>query len=366
MQSWDGVRRRFHARRPFGLGHGIALVLLLASGAALPEDPQTQGTPPLVRAVESISMPVGDMERSIAFYHDVLHFETVSDREVAGDAYEHLYGLFGLRVRIVTLKLGDEVLKLEKFIAPRGRPMPVDSRGNDRSFQHVAIIVSDMGRAFAWLRENHVEFVSSEPQLLPQWNPAAGGISAFYFRDPDGHFLEILHFPEGKGAPQWHVATDRVFLGIDHSAIVVADTSQSLGYYRDMLGLKIAGTSENYGIEQERLNSVFGARLRITSLRAAHGPGVELLEYLAPRTGRPLPPDTVSNDLWSLHIDMQANVEAADAVLRYSHFAYVSAGPVDVPPGEHHAALLVRDPDGHATLLETPSDTAARGPGGNR
>ncbi len=46
----------------------------------------------------------------------------------------------------------------------------------------------------------------------------------------------------------------------------------------------MAGTSENHGLEQERLNNVFGARLRITALRAARGPGVELLEYLAPRT----------------------------------------------------------------------------------
>ena len=45
--------------------------------------------------------------------------------------------------------------------------------------------------------------------------------------------------------------------------------------------MTIAGTSENYGVEQEHLNNVFGARLRITALRAARGPGVELLEYLA-------------------------------------------------------------------------------------
>ena len=62
--------------------------------------------------------------------------------------------------------------------------------------------------------------------------------------------------------------------------------------------MRIAGTSENYGPEQERLNNVFGARLRITALRAERGPGVELLEYLAPRTGRAMPSDTLANDLW--------------------------------------------------------------------
>ena len=118
----------------------------------------------------------------------------------------------------------------------------------------------------------------------------------------------------------------RLFLGIDHSAIVVADTDASLRYYRDTLGLKVAGGSENYGIEQERLNNVFGARLRITALRAERGPGVELLEYLAPRSGRPMPIDTQSNDVWNWHIDMQADVPPADAAVRRQHYGYVSPG----------------------------------------
>ena len=82
--------------------------------------------------------------------------------------------------------------------------------------------------------------------------------------------------------PSGIAATDKLFLGIDHTAIVISDTDASLRFYRDVLGLQVVGESENYGPEQERLNNVFGARLRITSLRAASGPGVEFLEYLAP------------------------------------------------------------------------------------
>ena len=43
-------------------------------------------------------------------------------------------------------------------------------------------------------------------------------------------------------------------------------------FYRDALGLRVAGESTNYGPEQERLNNVFGARLQITGLRAAEAP----------------------------------------------------------------------------------------------
>src|SRR5437762_4842351 len=61
--------------------------------------------------------------------------------------------------------------------------------------------------------------------------------------------------------------------------------------------MRVAGESENYGTEQEHLNNVFGARLRITALRAAAGPGIEFLEYLTPRDGRPIPADEHANDV---------------------------------------------------------------------
>lgn len=88
------------------------------------------------------------------------------------------------------------------------------------------------------------------------------------------------------------------FLGIDHTAIVVSSTQQSLAFYRGVLGLTVAGESENYGSEQERLNNVFGARLRITALKGAQGPGIEFLEYLAPGNGRSISTDTRASDLW--------------------------------------------------------------------
>ncbi len=328
-----------------------ALLILLASLCLSFATVAAAAAEPIVRAVESVAVTVADMDRSIAFYRDVLGFAPVADAEVSGDDHERLQGVFGARIRTVTLRLGDETLKLEQFIAPRGRPIPVDSRSNDRWFQHVAIIVSDIARAYARLREHKVEHASSGPQRLPDWNPNAGGISAFYFRDPDGHNLEVLQFPPGKGDPKWQRSDGRLFLGIDHTAITVADTDASLTFYRDLLGLRVAGTSENYGTEQEHLNNVFGARLRITALRAAAGPGVELLEYLAPRDGRPMPADTRSNDLWSWRIHFGADVDAADQAARRNHLSYVSPGVVRFGPQGSGIALMLRDPDGHAAML---------------
>jgi hypothetical protein len=116
--------------------------------------------------------------------------------------------------------------------------------------------------------------------------------------------------------------------------------------------MTIVGTSENYGVEQEHLNNVFGARLRITALRAAQGPGVELLEYLAPRTGRPMPVDTQSNDDWHWQVNVTAAVDAGDQAIRRGHYRYVSPGPVVL--GDF-TGLLVRDVDGHAVMLTARS-----------
>jgi len=169
-----------------------------------------------VMAVDSVAVTVSDMNRALDFYTRVLTFEKIADREVAGDEYEHLFGVFGLRVRSVRLRLGEEHLELMQFLAPHGRPIPVDSRSNDRWFQHIAIIVTDMSAAYARLRSFNVEHASSGPQRLPDWNPNAGGIEAFYFHDPDGHNLEVLAFPPDKGPAKWHAKDGRLFLGIDH------------------------------------------------------------------------------------------------------------------------------------------------------
>ncbi len=101
-------------------------------------------------------------------------------------------------MRVVRLRLGDETIELTEYLAPKGRPIPVDSRSNDRWFQHFAIIMSDMERAYARLRQHKVQHASTGPQTLPDWNKNAGGIKAFYFKDPDGHALEILQFPRAR------------------------------------------------------------------------------------------------------------------------------------------------------------------------
>ncbi|MFO1077168.1 MAG: VOC family protein [Planctomycetota bacterium] len=307
--------------------------------------------------VGQIEVTVGDLLQAERFYTEVLQFRRVGTAEHTGDDAERLQGVFGLHTESVLLQLGDEQLELTQYLAPVGRPLPADSRSNDRWFQHVAIIVRDMDRAYDRLRRHRVRHSSPLPQTLPDWNPNAGGIRAFYFQDPDGHPLEVLQFPPGKGDAKWHRAGDDLFLGIDHTAIVVADTEQGLAFWRDALGLRVVGTSDNHGIEQERLNNVFGAHLRITTLRGRTGPGVELLEYLTPHTGRTAPVDGAANDLWHWAVHVDVDLDGVTRALAATPDRFVS--PAAVPTAAGRIAIQVRDADGHSAILTGTRSRAA-------
>lgn len=323
----------------------LTAVLMLSLSATASTDAVVSA-----QAVDAIGVTVSDLERSKAFFQDVLSFALERQFESSGREVELLTGVFGARTKTARLRLGQESIELTEFLAPRGRAYPDDTRGNDQWFQHIAIITSDMDAAYRRLRERGARHASTGPQRLPDWNPNAGGISAFYFRDPDGHFLEVLQFPAGKGEPRWQ-AKHALFLGIDHTAIVSRDTDRSLRFYRDGLGMTIAGGAENHGVEQEHLNNVFGVRLRITTLKAAQGPGVELLEYLAPRDGRPAPLDLKANDLAHWQTTIVAGAPAA--LLRSTFGGWLVSPDVVTPPSLFNFArgLLVRDPDAHGVRV---------------
>jgi catechol 2,3-dioxygenase-like lactoylglutathione lyase family enzyme len=259
------------------------------------------------------------------------------------------------------LKLGSEHITLTEHLE-KGRPIPADSRSYDHWFQHIAIVVRDMDKAYEHLRQNRAKYISTAPQTLPEWNKGAAGIKAFYFRDPEDHVLEIIWFPQGKGDPKWQKETDKLFLGIDHTAIVVSDTEKSLEFYRDLLGMRVAGESENYGVEQEHLNQVFGARLRITGLRAESGPGIEFLEYVAPPGGRDLPQDAKPNDLVFWHTDLEVDhlddfaTNLKERITRPISNRIVDLGAAEMEPVR---SFIVRDPDGHALQLEQRTESTA-------
>lgn len=346
------------------LGRTVILAVILAAApaaplacgegvrpAAPPRSTLAATTTMAPASVASFRMNVLDLDRELAFLRS-LDLTVIGERPLAGPAFDQLVGAPSARAREVTLALGASLLVLTQFSTPVGRDVEV-GRANDAGFQHIAIVVRDMDAAYARLARTPMRPVSPSPQTLPASNPVAAGIRAVYFRDPEGHFLELLQFPADKGDPKWHRPTEQVFLGIDHSAIVTASTERSLHFYRDVLGMHVASESLNEGREQELLSGVAGARVHITSLHGASGPGVELLEYLAPRDGKPFPPSTAAD---SVSTQIALEVDSVEATLDALGRAW--AGASSAPGGRYDA--LVRDPDGHTIRLSerTPNDAA--------
>jgi catechol 2,3-dioxygenase-like lactoylglutathione lyase family enzyme len=293
-------------------------------------------------AVDAVALTVSDAAAVGAFYESALDFQVIHQ---SGDWASSTR-------RSVTLRLGGEVIVLNEHRRP-GRPVPADSCSHDLWFQHLAIVVSDIRAACDRLNAHGIRHTSPAPQRLPAWNPNAGGIQASYFRDPDGHPLEVISFPPDKGDARWQ-STERLFLGIDHTAITVSSTESALRFYRDGLGLEVRGASENWGLEQERLSGVPGARVRITSMRGRDGPGVEFLHYLVPANGRANLADARPQDLW--HVETRFLSTDLGAILDRLRSAGIESS-ADATGG-----VFLRDPDGH-TLRIRPTRSIG-GPAG--
>ncbi len=311
--------------------------------------------PTSAQRICSIGLTVSNAQRSSDFYTSALGFEQVSDLTVNAPEYSQLFDVPNAVIRIVMLRLGDESIKLMQFLNLSSRPIPVDSQSNDLWFQHLAIAVGDMDRAYAHLKSFLTESISDAPQTMPASNPAAVGIRAFKFKDPDGHDLELIWYPVDKGQEKWHRQTDRLFLGIDHTAIAIADTEQSLQFYRDLLGMEVEGDSLNQGQTQARLDGLPEAKVRVTALRPAQGGlGIELLDYLIPEQERPMPNSWKCSDIAHLHIEMavQDIKETADRLSR-SGIRFVSPHWTQFSGSfaPDHKGCLVKDPNGHALFL---------------
>jgi catechol 2,3-dioxygenase-like lactoylglutathione lyase family enzyme len=247
----------------------------------------------------------------------------------------------------VELRLGDQIIRLISA-PPDSRSYPADVAGWSPLFQHIAIVVGDMDRACAHLCTipGWKPISTSGPQTLPI---SSGGVSAFKFRDPEGHPLELIAFPPGAVPPQWQVASQNVCLGIDHSAVSVSSTATSIAFY-ESLGLVSSGGSLNVGREQSMLDDVSDAVVEVTALSPAQAtPHVELLCYQGDFDRR-VPAQDV-NDVAATRLVLTVESRATLDAICSRHSSALVSGPGS---GENNLSrALLRDPDGHLICLET-------------
>jgi len=277
---------------------------------------------PRVRRLARFSLTASDVDSLAVFYKQAFGCHQIADYRLQGDEFRQLMGV-ETDAHCVRLGLGHEVIELLQFDIP-GRPYPADASASALVFQHFAIVTADMTEA--WIHLSRTEgwsaITSGGPQRLPE---SSGGVTAFKFRDPDGHPLELLSFRRNHTPPKWRLAQGGTLcLGIDHSAISISDTTASVGFYA-ALGLTVSTKSHNVGAEQDILDGLAHVMVDVTGLvPPSPAPHVELLAYGGEAPALPEP--------------LRANDIAATRLVFESADTNVPLGLTD--PDGHHLTIF--------------------------
>jgi catechol 2,3-dioxygenase-like lactoylglutathione lyase family enzyme len=279
---------------------------------------------PAVHALIRFGMNSPNARRLLQFYEQACGARLQRSERKGNDALTP-DSRTGGRVQSTVLRLGDTSVELWEFDAP-GRPYPDALSPYDTRFQHLGIVVTDMRLAMERLAQTDgwSAISTGGPQNLP---PDDGGVTAFKFRDPDGHPLEFLQFPKGNVPAHWRDAGG-VHQGVDHSALSVSDAGRSVRFY-ESLGLRTSNRTLNQGAAQERLDGVAAPTVDVIGLAPARAtPHVELLHYHA--SGRPTHDPPALNDI------------AATRLIFAAEF-----------PSGNDSHRLIQDPDGHFLQFDT-------------
>jgi catechol 2,3-dioxygenase-like lactoylglutathione lyase family enzyme len=269
----------------------------------------TPSTPPITWQLDRVAMNVSDITSATRLLCEALGFGIAQD--VALNPM--LARLLGVStVRSARLRRGGQTLELSQCV-PAGAPIPKDACANDVSFQHFALMSSNFADDYQRLTQfAFTPITRGGPQTLP------GGITAFKFRDPEGHPFELIANPSCQ---------PETLGGIDHSAICVADPARSNAFYAT-LGLTVRARQVNHGAAQDALDHLDDVVVDVVALGSDRpGPHVELLGYRRPQ-GR-------------ANVPHPGDISASRLVFSRT-----------TPRGEATDMALLRDPDGHVVILE--------------
>jgi catechol 2,3-dioxygenase-like lactoylglutathione lyase family enzyme len=302
-----------------------------------------------VRRLLRVSITVADLGRTTAFFRDALGLNAGPQCTWTDPSRLRVLGLDeAMHAQSVDVPVGGQIIELVAFDPP-GRPYPSERAANDQWFEHLALVTHNIGMAAGTLGRSRPGAITlGAPVVLP---PNTGRVSAFKLRDPEGHPLELIEFPENVGVPVWQGGAATGIIGYDHTAIVVADLERSLSFYADLLGLRVGGRSLNRGPEQDRLDGLTGCEVDVVALEPAEvaTPHIELLHYRKPHgraaTGRVRASDIAS----ARQVHAVDDLDALSARLRAEGVEFVSDGVVTLADGRR--AVSVSDPDGHMLVL---------------
>ena len=147
----------------------------------------------MVERIYHVGLTVSDLDRSIAFYRDILGLEFQGEIFMAGEETDRLFRMKDTKARVAYLNGSKAIeappIELIQFVDNKVKKV----KGNlfTTSISEVCFYTDDIDSVYKTLIENHVECLS-EPQYFDFRADGFGESRAFYFRDPDGIILEMM------------------------------------------------------------------------------------------------------------------------------------------------------------------------------
>jgi catechol 2,3-dioxygenase-like lactoylglutathione lyase family enzyme len=148
-----------------------------------------------ITALDHISVTVSDMDRSLAFYCDLLGLQEVERHRLEGETISTMAGKPGVVMQVVRLAAPDTstiLLDLQQYLSPEGGVS--NARLGDVGHAHFCFGVPDLDKTYAELSAKGVEFVSDPVTFDLGW----GILDVVFLKDPDGFVLELVGVPEPK------------------------------------------------------------------------------------------------------------------------------------------------------------------------
>jgi catechol 2,3-dioxygenase-like lactoylglutathione lyase family enzyme len=222
--------------RRLALALGMSL-LVLVSMNVIAQAPASD----VVTGSGSFSPIVQDVEKSVAFYSDVMGAAVPAAAPAwnPDQTLANFLGVPGAQTQVGNVRIPGSTMRVEIVGFKDIERKVVQPRVQDPGAVRLILIVRDVDAHLARLKAKGVPVVTAGgvPVAL---NAAGTKGRAVMIKDPDGHFVELLQpdpLPETTVAATENVIDARF-------GLTIADTDQTMKLYRDLLGFKseVGGT----------------------------------------------------------------------------------------------------------------------------
>ena len=139
----------------------------------------------MIESLEHTGLSVSNLDRSVAFYRDVLGMEVIRILECMTEMrLGDIVALPNCQARIAHLQKGGKMLEIFQYQNPKGKSITDDRTQADHGFSHLGFKTTDALSDYDRLKKLGVKFLSEPVEFRP-------GVWVVYFYGPDGEVCEL-------------------------------------------------------------------------------------------------------------------------------------------------------------------------------